>query len=311
MKLHNLRDFIAVARMGGVRSAARELGLSQPSLTKSIRQLERELGMPLFERSAKGAALNAFGRSFLVRAQQAANALKRGEDELHQMAGGSGGSVAAAVSGLPCLQLLPGALRAFSKRYPEARVRIVEGVYAVMLPELRANAIDFALVPQPTRPLGSEFVVEPMFKDRCVVVGRKGHPLRGAKSLAQLLDAQWVVTGEAGPQSNEFDAAFKDNGLRVPRANYQCESLIALLSIISNSDLLVFLPQKWLGNHVTDGLLEEIPVREHIETPAICLIRREGLPLTPAAEALVNALTLEAQHRKNLASGQKRLVKLA
>ena len=304
MKFHNLRDFIAVARMGGVRPAARDLGLSQPSLTKSIRQLERELGMPLFDRTAKGAVLNAFGHSFLVRAQLAANELKRGEDELHQMAGSSGGSVAAAVSGLPCLQLLPGALRVFRRRYPQARVRIVEGVYAVMLSELRTNALDFALAPQPTRPLGGEFVVESLFQDRCVVVGRKGHPLRGAKSLAELLDAEWVVTGEAGPQSIEFDAAFENNGLRVPQANLQCESLIALLSIIANSDLLVFLPQKWLGNRVTDGLLAEIPVREHIDTPAICLIRREGLPLTPAAEALVNALTLEAQHRKNQRAGK-------
>lgn len=305
MKFHNLQGFITVARMGGVRPAARELGLSQPALTKSIRLLERELGMPLFDRTARGAVLNAFGRSFLVRAQHAANELKRGEDELHQMAGGAGGNVALAISGLPCLQLLPGALRVFRRRFPQATVRIVEGVYAVMLPELRANALDFALVPQPTRPLGSEFVVEPLFQDRCVVVGRKGHPLRGAKSLAELLDAEWVVTGEAGPQSIEFDAAFLSNGLRVPQANYQCESLIALLSIISNSDLLVFLPQKWLGNRVTEGLLEAIPVREHIDTPAICLIRREGLPLTPAAEALVNALTLEAQHRKNQRAGRK------
>ena len=51
LKLHNLRDFVAVARCGGLRAAARELGLSQPSLTKSLRSLEQDLGAPLFERS--------------------------------------------------------------------------------------------------------------------------------------------------------------------------------------------------------------------------------------------------------------------
>ena len=83
MKLHNLRDFIAVARTGGVRAAARELGLSQPALSKSIRQLEQELGMPLFDRTARGATLNSFGRSFLIRAQQRMRQVEAQQEFLH------------------------------------------------------------------------------------------------------------------------------------------------------------------------------------------------------------------------------------
>ena len=298
MKLHQLRDFIAVARTGSVRAAARHQKLSQPTLTRSIRQLEKELGLPLFERTAKGAGLNDYGRTFLQRAEHVANEVERSKEELEQMAGGRGGSVAVAVSGTPSLQFLPGALRTFKRRFPEGHVRIAEAAYSPLLQGLRTGTLDFAVVPEPGQPPGSEFVVEPIFRDRRVVAGRKGHPLRNVRSLSGLLEAGWIVTAGAAPKEQEFDAPFLEHGLRVPRADFQCDSLIALLSLVANSDLLVFLPGQWLGSPIIDQVIEEIPVKERIESPTICLVRRQGLPLTPAAEALAEAIRLEAQHRE-------------
>jgi LysR family transcriptional regulator of abg operon len=91
----------------------------------------------------------------------------------------------------------------------------------------------------------------------------------------------------------------------VPRADFQCDSLIALLSLVANSDLLVFLPGQWLGSAIIENVIEEIPVRERFESPAICLVRRLGLPLTPAAEALAEAIRIEAQHRDRSLQPQK------
>src|SRR6266576_3211839 len=103
MKLHNLRDFVTVAKSGGIRAAARQLNLSQPALSKSISQLEDELGTPVFERTARGSTLNSYGERFLVRAEAAMHELTRGREEISQMRGSTGGNVSFAASSVVAL----------------------------------------------------------------------------------------------------------------------------------------------------------------------------------------------------------------
>ena len=67
MKLHHLRDIVAIAERGGLRAASRHLQIAQPALTRSLSELERELGAPLFERHSRGMALTAMGRAFVPR----------------------------------------------------------------------------------------------------------------------------------------------------------------------------------------------------------------------------------------------------
>ena len=302
MKFNQLRDFVAVARAGSIHQAARNLGLSQPALTKSIHQLEKELGTPLFERTAQGAMLNAFGKRFLRRAEVAANELSRGQDELAQLLGGQSGRVSLALSATPSLLFLPAALTAFRRSYPTVHVRIVEGILPVMLPELRDSQLDFVMAPKPDKPIGAEFSVSPLFVHRRVVVGRRDHPLHHARSLAELKDAEWISTSAAGPRSTELDEVFRARGLPAPKANVQCESLMALVSLLANTDHLALLPEQWLSATVTSQLLSKLEVNEEISSPAICLIQRKDLPLTPAAEAFSIALHREAAHLQALPS---------
>ena len=77
-KFHHLRDFVAIARADSVRSAARTLGLTQPALTRSLRELELEIGGVLCERHARGIVLTPLGERFLVRAQASLEELRRG-----------------------------------------------------------------------------------------------------------------------------------------------------------------------------------------------------------------------------------------
>ncbi len=303
MKFNQLRDFVAVAKAGSIHQAARDLGLSQPALTKSVRQLEKDLGTPLFERTTHGAALNDFGRRFLLRAEVAANELSRGRDELAQLLGGRGGQVAVALSATPSLLFLPGALKAFRKAYPLAQIRIVEGLLPVMLPALRDRQLDFVMTPQPARSLGSEFAVTPLFEHRRAVVCRKNHPLSRVRSLAGLVNADWVLTAAAGPRSSELDEVFRSRDLPTPRADVQCESLMALVSLLVNTDLVALLPEPWLSASVTSTLLARLELDDDISAPTICLIQRKGLPLTPAAEAFAHALDREVKYYEAATQG--------
>ena len=98
MKLNALRDFLAVAETGGLRAAARQLGAAQPAITRSIQELEKELGVALFERSAKGVRLTPMGTAFMRRASAVRNELHKAKDEMAQLRGETHGRVSVCLS---------------------------------------------------------------------------------------------------------------------------------------------------------------------------------------------------------------------
>ena len=296
MKIRQLHDFIAIARCGGIRSAARELKLTQPALSKSIQQLEHELETPLFERHAHGSTLNAYGQAFLARAEAALHELRRGSEELQQLRGSMGGTVTVAASSVASLAFLPAALEAFRRRYPQAEVRVLDGTYPVILRGSLDGSLDFAIGPMPSPPMGDEFMVEELFQNVRCVVGRRNHPRQGARSLAELVDAQWIVTGAIGPHLDEFERIFLDHGLAVPACKLRIEALIGLFAVLANSDSLAILPHQWVDTSTTNQLLAKIKISQSIPGPSTCLIRRRGLPLTPAADALATAFRREATY---------------
>ena len=106
MKLHQLRNLVAVADADSIRGAARELGLAQPTVTRGLRDLEAELGVPLLERHGKGVTLNAYGMTFVVRARSILQDVERGRQEIEQLKGKGEGRVSAGLSSAVFLSLL-------------------------------------------------------------------------------------------------------------------------------------------------------------------------------------------------------------
>src|SRR3954471_20677338 len=98
MKLNQLRDALAVAEASSVRAAARSLGVAQSALTRSIQELERELGVPLFERQARGVSLTPMGALFVRRAQSVRNELRLAREEIDQARGHLHGRVRVCLS---------------------------------------------------------------------------------------------------------------------------------------------------------------------------------------------------------------------
>jgi LysR family transcriptional regulator of abg operon len=129
MKLHHLRNFIAAAEHSSFRAAARELHLAQPAITRSIRELEQELGVPLFERRQQGVRLTAGGQSFLRRAQAVQLELRRGQEELRQINGEMVGEVSIAMSTVANFLLQGKIVRNFRAKYPRAMLTITEGFF--------------------------------------------------------------------------------------------------------------------------------------------------------------------------------------
>jgi len=293
MKLNQLRDLVAIVEHGGLRAAARRLGVAQPLLTRSVRGLEKELGTPLFERQARGMVLTPLGRLFHERARGMVNELRRARDELAQAQGSGAGTVIAGLSIMPHMGLLPRALPAFRRRYPQVYLQLIEGLFPDLESQLRSGAIDFYLGAAPgTVPAG--FIVEPLFSNTRAVVCRKGHPLARSRSLKALAGAEWALPSTDYDNQDDLARLFQEHGLPAPRVALQARTALSMMVALANSDLLALLPVQWREFDLTRDSLQVIAVRESLPAPDIVLIRRAEMPMTPAAEHLCDLMQRNA-----------------
>jgi DNA-binding transcriptional LysR family regulator len=297
MKLHHLRDFIAIAHASSVRGAARTLGLAQPALTRSLRELEKEVGASLVERHPRGVVLTPAGSAFLARARAAVEELRRGKEEVAQLTDLFEGAVTIGMSSAVFLSLVPEAFAAFRREMPQIHVHLIEGLFPTLEPQLRDGRLDFFVGPRPEKVPGDSYRVDLMFRNERVVVCRADHPRRNVKSLKELTHAEWVLTGLRERVEQEFEEQFSELGLACPSAITQGDSLLAVVTLLNASDAFAFVPRQWADTLLVKHTIRALPIKETLRGPDIVQITRAGLPLTPAAERF-SLLMQRAARRK-------------
>lgn len=294
MKFNALRDFLAVAERGSLRAAARQLGSAQAALSHSVQELEKELAVVLFERGSRGVTLTPMGRVFLRRAKSVFEELRRAREELDQLQGGAQGTLAIAMSSVPHLALYPGALKSFRQRYPAVRLDVMDAVYPRVESDLLDGSLDFYAGPAPEN-TAAGLLVEKLFDNTRVIVGRRDHPLAGARSLRDLVDAEWITSSITYRDEEELGPLFALHGLPPPRLVLKSHSTLTFLTTMVYSDMLMVMPVQWTQSPLF-SMVQQIPVRELLPAPPICVVSRASMPLTPAAEYFLDMLRREVAH---------------
>ena len=296
MKLTQIRDLIAVAELGGLRRAARHLGVAQPAITRSIRDLEHELGAVLFDRSAQGMTLTPIGRAFLRRSAAVQLELERARDEVLQLRGEAAGKVSIGLSTAPHVSLLPRVLEPFRRSFPDVRLDLREGLFPALESDIRDGLMDFYVGPLAEDRLSGEFVSEKLYDNRRLVFSRRGHPLASAGSLRDLVDTKWVSTSVTTNSEAELFPVFEAQGLPHPVIAVRAQTALSMISVASSSDLMALLPQQWLVFAMRSRLLSHVAISEQIAAPPICIVHRGNLPLTPVAERLCDLFRRAASY---------------
>lgn len=297
IKLSHLRDVLAVAEFGSLRAAGRHLGIAQPAITRSIRDIEHELGVTLFERHAKGVRLTATGDVFIRRAKAVDAELRRAREEIDQLKGKTTGEVSIGMSTASVMALLGPVVTKFRKRFPDSVVKIEETLFQPIEAELASGRIDFYVGPLDPSFTSTQLDIEYLFENRRVVMGRIGHPLSGARSLKDLTGAQWVrPTLSTRNTEADFESAFTRLGLPEPQIVLHARSALITLMTVSHSDLLTILPLQWFNFAGAVNLIGPINVQDELDAPPMSIVRRKEMPLTPMAEYLCDLLRRSAMH---------------
>lgn len=251
MKLSQLRNFAAVVEAGVVRQAARNLNLSQSSITKSIQQLEDELGAELLHRGAHGVAPTAAGKALLARAKTIEAELRHARNDVETIEGAHVGEIRVSASPTVAMGLLPRAIVAFQRERPRVSFRIFEGVYPDILPDVRNGDLDFAICLVPSRPRDEALNFLSLVKDHLVPAVRADHPVISARKLglADLLELDWILYRRSHTGLDVFEQTFASNRLPLPKSTIECTSFACALALVENGDYVTLVPsQIFSGN---------------------------------------------------------------
>jgi len=300
MKLSSLRDFVAVAERGSLRAAARQLEVSQPTITRSIQELEKDLGVALFERQAKGVRLTPMGEMFFRRSKAIRMEVVRAQEEILQTRGALHGHITVCLSSAAHLALLPDAIRPFRQRYPDVSVRLIDALLPSVESQLADGTIDCYVGPA-FDGVSAELSVEKLFDNTRVVLGRKNHPLASATCFADLAEAEWMTASSTPRSQEDLLPMFAAHGLPPPKVVFEAQSALSFLTTMTSSDLLMLLPIQWTQVAIFKDALQRIPVVEPLHGPPICIVQRTGLPLTPAAEYFCDMVRRASLHVHTLA----------
>lgn len=290
MKLHQLRALAAVSETGSIQEASRLLHVTQPALSKAIKELEASVGATLFVRTSKGVQLTPHGQRLVTHARLISENVRRARQDLEDMKGTIVSEIVLGVTPVSALLRPVGAcLTAFRRDYPHARLRILEMRPAQLLEQVREGTLDFALTSQ-AQPVDRALDCTQACRVPTLIAGRQGHPLRKARSLAALQHADWMVLDPLADPHTPFHQLFATNGLDLPARVVECNSMTLALEMSRLGDALLLLSEESRHSRFLVQTMDFIEIAEPVPDRIISLVSRDRHTLTLAASRLHDAL---------------------
>jgi LysR family transcriptional regulator, regulator of abg operon len=306
MRLEKIEQFIAVVDAGSIRGAARQLGMSQPALSRALQQLEEELGVALMLRSGRGAILTEAGRAFLSRARVADAELRKAVDEARRTVSDASGLLSLGLSPLGASLLLPELAISIRKARPKTRIRILETTPSALLPLVRDEVMDLAVTQLTRIHLDAGLDYRPLVEVNMRVAVRPGHPLLALQpcSLSDLAKWPWQYMTAHDSSDDIISRSFLAEGLAIPLPAVHCGSFFVALDLLAATDMVGMVPPALLRTCIESGKLMEVTMTKPLLPVNLGLYTRAGSPPTASAKSAIDLIV--AISRRLAFSGELR-----
>lgn len=285
-KFSQLIAFHEIARYGSIRAAAKVLCQSQPAVTRTLRELEDNLGVALVNRSYNGITLTELGKVFAMRTKFVLEEMQRAGDELDQLSSHMKGRIAFGYSSLFAFSILPNVINEFRRRCPFASVALNEGQLSTLLVPLREGQLDFAIgTLSPDIPL-KDFIEEPLFTTSFRVLARKNHPLSSCTRLADLKDASWIISRSNMGYYHQLDSLMSPlQGIRI-----QTDSIVSAFNVMLSGDFLSIMASAMAPPQELKNQLCALPIEDSIPDATYYLIYPRKIALTETARIMIDII---------------------
>jgi DNA-binding transcriptional LysR family regulator len=291
MDVRHLRNMLAVVEEGSLAKAAERLNVTQPALTKSVKRLEEQLGVRLFERKSRGMKPTGYAESLKRYAKAACVGLAEAEREIAALRNGTEGAITIAGPPLIMTHLLPPVLIKLSDERPKLQIRVASqnrDLVAGLLDGKFNIGVAMLYEESPKRGL----VIEWLFDDRLVLAMRPDHPLGKRRKLraSDLVDQKWVFAESDSYTQRRLQLYFHQQGLSLPTPRLESQNPDVAKSVIMTSDYVSLIARLGVEMEISRGVLKGVEIDSPLMLRPIGILLREGEPMTPAVSSLIRLL---------------------
>lgn len=284
------KTFYYVAKYKNFTRAAAMLLSSQPSVTRSMQNLESELGCRLFIRSRRGVTLTPEGEILYRHVAPACERILRGEEELGLALGLHGGAVTigATETALHCLLL--DRLAFFQQEYPDVKIRISNGTTSHVLSDLKEGRTDMAVAPTPLQ-IEKPYIVTRLRSVKTILVGgpRFAGLCRQENTLQDLRAYPFAGLATSTMSHRFYENFFASHGLPL-QYDIELASADLLLPVVTHNLGLAFMPEELAAQALSQKRVLAIPLKDEVPLRYICLVRDPGRPQGAASHHLMDML---------------------
>lgn len=294
MEMAQLRYMAALAQELHFRRAAQKSHVTQPTLSQSIQKLEKELGVPLFERSARGVRLTPEGKKFLSSAVNALDHLDKTARELQESSREAAGTVRIGVLPTVCPYLMPQVITRLEKTAPRIKLELSEETTSILVEQIKNGTLDLGIAALPVNEKG--LVEKVLWREPFYLAVARDHPLVGKKAVTQkeMMKEKVLVLEEGrcfGQQALEFCGTKRQDAQVV----FQGSSLTSVMKLAALGEGVALVPQMALPQKGAADL-RFIPFAPKPPFRELGVLWRLSVPLAKAGRALIEAIeqTLKA-----------------
>ena len=292
LKMRHLILLVELGRHASIANAAAAARLTQPSASRLISDLEHVLGIQLFERMARGVVPTWAGKMLIRRAGVALAEMDAAHFEISTLLSGIGGRVAIGSVLTPATNILMQAIKLFKARSQKASLVVDFSTSKSMVERLLDGQLDMVLgriLDTSTVPLLN---FEPITDEVHHLIVRATHPLVGRADLqlAELVEQSWIVPPAGSILRDRLTALFLSEGLDPPVETVETLSVPLVVSLVTNTDMLVALPKELVQAQLAAGELVALPFDLKLRMDVYGIITRQGHVLSPGAEIMIDAL---------------------
>lgn len=289
VEIRNLRTFLQAAALQNITKAAAELGYSQSAVSVQIRQLEQEIGLPLFDRIGKNVFLTSYGKALLPYARNAVNAAMAVESfgkspEIRT------GSVRIGITDSLFELLTKNVLLKYHTRFPKIQLELLVDTTVNLTQLLKQGSIDAACIIDDPLP-SSEWHIWHRVETPVVLVACAAHPMsrKAAIALQDLSGSELIMMEQNAPYSRRFDSLLTQHHveyttfLRIPSAN-------AAKELILESNFISLLPLYAVQSYVKAGQLHILDVPEWELYQSVQMVLHSSKVVTPQIDGFLSEL---------------------
>lgn len=301
LRIKHLKLLIELSESGSLSDTARITHTTQPGLSKWLKELEEDIGAPLFDRHARGLRPTVIGDLLIQYAHRMLSESDRAQENIASIIQGGARIIYVGTSPATAPSFVPAALLTFLEKYPNVTLSIQEGTMNEMLERLELGKLDLVVGRmdnyRPRDPLVSTI----LYSEKLAVVARPDHPLVGRKGLkwSDLYLYEWIIWPKDTPIRSKLDHALTADGLKPAPLRIESSSQVANIWLIKNSDMISISSERVATHFADSGLIAPLDITLENSGGAVGMCWRDTSENDPVLNVLLDCFRDEAEVVKN------------